>query len=105
MLRRGRAVDVADLGDADLLERVLARSDLDSTERAAFDGMLGTILQRVEQYGDDAYPLTEPQRRWAEMVAVREKSRLTGEEFAEVVRATIGRDLRLRERERVTEDD
>ena len=40
MARRARVVDVADLDDADLLERVLARVDIDEYERGAFEHML-----------------------------------------------------------------
>jgi hypothetical protein len=95
MGRRGKVVDVVELDDVDLLERVLGRGDLDPYESGAFEGMLEKLRWRVEEYGDDAYGLTELQREWAERVAAREKFRLTGREFVEVVRTVIGRDLRL----------
>ena len=95
MARRRKEVDVAEQSDADLLERALAREDLDPYERDAFEGMLERLRWRVEEYGDDAYGLSELQRGWVERAAARPRSRLTGEEFAEVVRATIGRELRL----------
>ncbi len=96
MARRERVVDVADLDDVDLLERVLARGDLDPYEASVFGEMLDRLQERAERYGDDAYGLTDRQREWAERAARREKRKLTGSEFAEVVRDTIGRDLRLR---------
>ena len=82
MTRRVRVVDVADRGDVDLLERVLARVDLDEYERGAFEHMLEDLGRRVETYGDDAYPLTERQREWAERATLRPSRRLTGEQFA-----------------------
>jgi hypothetical protein len=95
MARRRKGVDVADLDDVDLLERVLKRVDLDEYERGAFEHMLEELQLRVEQYADDAYPLTDRQREWAEQAAQREKRKLTGPEFEEAVRDTIGRDLKL----------
>lgn len=95
MARRVRVVDVADLDDVDLLERVLARDDVDEYERSAFEHMLEDLRGRLEAYGDGAYPLTERQREWAERVARRVKRKLTGEQFAQAVREAIGRDLRL----------
>lgn len=59
--------------------------------------MLEDLERRIEEYGDDAYPLTDRQREWAERAALREKRKLSGAEFAEFVRDTVGRDLRLRE--------
>jgi hypothetical protein len=96
MPRRRREVDVADLDDVDLLERVLARTDLDPYEAGVFAEMLDRLRERAEEYGDDAYGLTDRQREWAERALARVKRKLTGTEFAEVVRTTIGRDLRLR---------
>lgn len=97
MARRRRGVDVADMDDVDLLERVLGRDDLDEFERGAFGHMLEELDRREEQYGDDAYPLTDKQREWVERAALREKRKgLTGSEFGEAVREAIGRDLRLR---------
>jgi len=93
--RRKQEVDVADLSDVDLLERVVGRIDLDETDAAAFSEMLDRQRRREEEYGDDAYPLTDRQREWAERVARRPKTKMTGEEFAEVVRDTIGRDLKI----------
>jgi len=95
MGRRNRGSDVADLGDVDLLERVLGRGDIDAYESGAFEHMLETLRQREEEYGERAYGLSDLQREWAERVAARVKTRLTGQEFAEVVRETIGRDVRL----------
>jgi|HubBroStandDraft_2_1064218.scaffolds.fasta_scaffold80793_3 hypothetical protein len=96
MPRRSKVVDVADLGDVDLLERVLARQDLDPYEVGVFTEMLGTLRRREEEYGDDAYGLTERQREWVGRAFSRERWKLTGAEFAEAVRDVIGRDLRLR---------
>lgn len=93
--RRKRRVDVADLGDVDLLERVVAREDLDDYERDVFESMLERQREREDAYGDDAFPLSELQRGWAERVASREKTRMSGEEFAEFVRERIGRDVCL----------
>lgn len=95
MARRVKVVDVAELDDVDLLERVLSRGDLDAYESGVFENMLDTLHRRVEEYGDDAYGLTDLQREWAERVAAREKTRMTGEEFVEVVREIIGRDVKL----------
>lgn len=96
MARRSKGVDVADLDDVGLLKRVLAREDLDEYERGAFGHMLEDLERREEQYGDDAYPLTDRQREWAERAALRENRKLSGAEFAEFVRCVIGRDIRLR---------
>jgi hypothetical protein len=93
MGRRKKEVDVT--RDVDLLERVLDRGDLDAYESGAFEHMLETLRQREEEYGERAYGLSDLQREWAERVAARVKTRMTGEEFAVVVRETIGRDLRL----------
>lgn len=95
MARRVREVDVSDLDDVDLFERVLARIDIDEYERGAFAHMLDDLRRRIEEYGDDAYPLTDRQRGWADRVALREKRKLTGVEFADFVRGVIGRDLKL----------
>jgi hypothetical protein len=95
MPRRRKEVDVADLDDVDLLERVLDREDLSETERDAFEGMLETQRWRAETFADP-YPLTDAQRGWAERVAARPKTRgMTGAEFNEAVRETIGRYVRL----------
>jgi hypothetical protein len=96
MARRRGKVGVAH-DDVDLLERVLARKDLSPYEVGVFTNMLEQIRERAEEYGDDAYALTGPQRQWAERVDGRSRGRerLTGIEFDGVVRATIGRDLRL----------
>lgn len=94
---RRRKGDVADIDDdVALLERVTARTDLDEHERGVFARMLAELGERAEIYGDDAYPLTDRQREWAERVAARVKRKLTGPEFAEFVVASIGRELRLR---------
>lgn len=95
MGRRGKRVDVVELVDVDLLERVLCRDDLDTYEADAFENMLGTLRRRADEYGDDAYPLTDMQREWAHRVSARAKTRMTGEEFVEMVRVIIGRNLRL----------
>jgi hypothetical protein len=99
MPRRRKRVGVAGQSDADLLERVLAREDLDAYERDAFEEMSERLLSRVEQYGDDARGLKDPQRDWVERVAAREErvpSRMTGDQFGEFVRSVLGRGLRLR---------
>lgn len=95
MPRRRRKAGVVDLDDADLLERVLARDDLDAYETHAFEGMAETVAWRVAEYGADARGLSEAQREWAERVAARESVRMSGVRFAEFVRSVIGRDLRL----------
>ena len=71
MARRVRVVDVADLDDVDLLERVLSRDDIDEYERGVFEHMLEELQGRLESYGDDAYPLTDRQREWADRAARR----------------------------------
>lgn len=81
--------------DVALLERVLERLDLNEQEGNVFRHMLKILLSRVEQYGADAYGLTERQREWVERVARRPKRRMSGKEFVEVIRAAIGRYLRL----------
>jgi hypothetical protein len=97
MARRRREVDVACLSDADLLARALDRDDLDEYERDAFADMLDRLRRRAEEYGDDAYGLTEGQRGWVERAVKRpRRERMSGSDFEEVVRATIGRELRLR---------
>jgi hypothetical protein len=93
---RKKGVGVDRLSDADLLDRVLGRDDLDAYESGAFENMRDALHDRVEVYGDDAYGLTDLQREWAERVTARIKTRMTGEEFSEMVREIIGRDLRLR---------
>ena len=95
MARRAREVDVSDLDDVDLLERALARRDLGDYERDAFAHMLEDLRWRQDEYGDDAYPLTERQREWVERAARRPKRWMTGEEFLQFVSETIGRDPRL----------
>lgn len=96
MPRRRKKGDVsATQEDVALLERVVEREDLDEYERGAFEHMLEDLCERVEEYGDDAYPLTDKQREWAERVAARVKRRLNGREFAEYVLSVIGRKLRL----------
>jgi hypothetical protein len=98
MGRRKKEVDVS--SDVDLLERVLGRSDLDPYESGAFGNMLETLRQREEEYREEAYGLSDLQREWAERVAARVKTRMSGKEFVEVVCEIIGRSVRLLTRAR-----
>ena len=93
MGRRKKEVDVS--SDVDLLERVLGRSDLDPYESGAFGNMLETLQRREEEYGEDAYGLSDLQREWVERAAARAKTRMSGKEFVEVVCEIIGRSVRL----------
>ena len=95
MGRRGNKVDVPEIGDVDLLERVLAREDLDPYESGAFENMLETLRWRADEYGDKVYGLSDLQREWVERVDARVKRRMSGKEFQEVVREIIGRSLKL----------
>jgi hypothetical protein len=95
MGRRKKSVDVPEIGDVDLLERVLDRDDLDPYESGAFENMLETLRWRADEYGDKAYGLSDLQREWVERVNARVKRRMSGKEFQEVVREIIGRNVKL----------